>query len=117
MGLLTAVGIYLTAFCGLGYFVVVLVYGLSSYFVLRLNRWARYFSLLVLTLHMVINLLTINLLYGTGRDSNSTIQLFLEGFDELGFFLEMGLSSILVFLSLIMLLLPGVGEKFRGRNV
>ncbi|BFM14972.1 hypothetical protein R50073_11550 [Maricurvus nonylphenolicus] len=116
LGLLSLFSLYLTICGELGYVVLAIIYGLCAFLLLKLNRLARYSSALIVAVHLITNLATVNLLYGTGRDTNAAAQVFLSGFDELQFFIEIGFSTTVMVVSLVLLLVPGTFKRFGGKN-
>lgn len=111
-------GVYLAVFCGVEFAPVVVVYGICSYMMYKLNRWGRYTVIIVSMLFLVINGLTVNMLYGTGRNSPQSIQLLLDSsFNQTRYFIEIGFFSLLLFLVVGLLFTPGIARKFRKNSV
>ena len=106
--------VYLTV-CGSYWFALLFIaYLACSYFIINLNNGFRYFALILLSGHSILNFLTLNLLYGTGRYSNAALQVFLDDFDETRFLIEIGVLLFLSCTSLVLLLMPTIALKFKS---
>ena len=116
VGLLSLFSLYLTV-CGEVYYLVLsIVYGMCAYFLYNRNTVSRYVSFILVFGNFIINIATINLLYGTGRDSNAALQVFLDDFNEVRFFIEVGFSTMISLAAIILLILPKTGQRFKSKN-
>lgn len=116
VGFLAVFCIYLTICCGWVFSVVAVLYGVLACSLIKLNNIGRWITIIVLVVHFLINASTINLLYGTQSDSYAATEVFLEPFNEIQFFLEIGSSTIAVFVALVLLFYPTIAKRFRAKN-
>ncbi|WP_028876998.1 hypothetical protein [Teredinibacter turnerae] len=116
VGFLAVFGIYLTICCGWGFIVLAVLYGVLAYSLIKLNNIGRWIAIIVLVVHFLINVSTINLLYGTQSDSYAATEVFLEPFNEVQFFLEIGSSTIAAFVALVLLFYPAIAKRFKVKN-
>ena len=103
------------AVCGEPYFsIAVVTCTFIALFLYRLNNAARYVGVIVATGNLLLNVATLNLLYGTGSESNEAFQLLVNNFNDVRFSIEISLSILLSLINIVVLLLPAAAKKYRS---
>jgi hypothetical protein len=109
-------GIYLSIFCDWEFILVPVTYLALAYGIYKRSNVARYLTLILLLLHLLINISTLRFVYYpiSAAEFSGADQFFEVEFDEARFLAEIIPPTIIAAVVFIFLLLPKVVKGYRN---
>ena len=114
--LMAAISISFGLYCGLEFVVLGSLLAFCSVFLFRINRAARKVTLVISALILAQIIALPILIYGPLRYTSPVAEMFLNGFDEVGFFIESAVAGSMLAAIIISLLMPSVRKRFSGMH-